>query len=201
MVTYYHQRKNRDMNITFNDALINTRMVSKVINRVYLLVTNKDHEILVTNKDSRITLPFFDDESNNELIDSEILNYRELFITIQDYQYHYPLKNGLKPNYLLNAKCYIVDENDINKDNCEFAHLFEINREMDFHRDANYYYYDDRILKTIVESYFRERSYIFYDPTYYRDYLKSYYHYISDNNSDAQKIREKFVDNFVGKTL
>ena len=188
------------MNITFNDAILNKKMITKEINRVYLLVMNSNHEVLITYKDSKISLPFFD-EDNNELINAELLNNMEPFITIQDYQYHYPLKNGLKPNYLLNAKCYVVNENDINKNDSEFYHLFEINRELDFHRDVNYFYYDDRILKTILETYLRQISYIFYDPTYYRDYLKSYYYYLSDNTKKAQKAREFFVDNFVGHTL
>ena len=165
------------MNITFNDAVLNKKMIAKEINRVYLLVMNGNHEVLITHKDSKISLPFFD-EDNNELIDNELLNNMELFITIQDYQYHYPLKNGLRPHYLLNARCYVVNENDINRNDSKFYHLFEINHEMDMHRDNRYFYYDDRILKTILDEYFKKMSYIFYDVNNYRNYLKSYYYTI-----------------------
>lgn len=189
------------MNITFNDAVLTKNMVTKEINRVYLLVVNENHDVLITTKDSRITLPFFDENESNELIDINVLNNLDPFITIQDYQYHYPLKKGLRPNYLLNARCYIVNKDEVNKNNCEFAKLFEINHAIDQHRDKYYHHYDDRILKTILEAYFKEISYIFYNPNYYKNYLESYYYYSSDNTQYAKERRKYYVNNFVGMTI
>ena len=192
------------MNYIFNDAILSKKEINQEINRVFLMVINDKNQFLIKNDFKKMSIAYVDEPSPliDELKEKGILNTSEPLVTIEDYQYRYPLNSLLHPNILLHGKCYVIHSNDILVEGCNFLDLFEINQHIDkYYKEDDCYQYDDRILKILMENYVKDHTSIFYDPEYYRNYLIDHYLDSKDNISTARKIRAKYIDMFYGKEL
>ena len=192
------------MNYVFNDAVLRKKEISQEINRVFLMVINDKNQFLVKNDFKKMSIAYVDEPNPllDELKEKGILDDSNPLVTIEDYQYRYPYSNLLFANRLLHGKCYVIHSNDILVEGCHFLNLFEINQHIDkYYKPEDFYQYDDRILKILMENYLKDHTSMFFDPEYYREYLIYHYFDSKDNINTARKIRAKYIDMFYGKEL